>query len=200
MIISVERGTKNVDKRVIKKIEFLMSTIPKELLPQNGIPTIHVTNSLFHSYGVMYQKYSPTGEASEEEFFDFCRKQNVWAITCLQSFGNGDTYLSINDRLTKNIYARSVEHAIFHEIGHLYYYQNGIGLSSTIDTEHESLADIYANACIVNLILNYKKYSLIDTSKNYIKETVSKHVKRRVVSAKKIMEIGEKIFRKDGVL
>lgn len=199
-MIDVVAGTKNVNKNVIKKIEFLMKTIPNELVPKNGIPEIHITNSLFHSYGVMYQKYIPTGEKSEEDFFNFCREQNVWAFTCLQFYEKGDTYLSICERLNNKIYSRSVEHAIFHEIGHLYHYQNGIMLSSAIDTEHESLSDIYANACIINLIMNYKKYSLIDESKNYIKEIVHKYVKRKILSSKNMMDIGERIFRKDGVL
>lgn len=199
-MISIKNYT-NISGDIEKKIEKMLKTIPTGLIPRNGLPTIHLTNSLFHSYGIMYQKYQPSGEEEEEEFFDFCKRQNVWAFTCLQQINNGDTYLSIKERFNeKNEYFRSAEHSIFHEIGHLYYYQKGIGLSSIIDKEHETLSDIYANACILNMIKNHKEYDFFDKKRGKeIEGIVSKYsIKKN--GYKILLSTGEKIFRDIGCL
>lgn len=55
----------------VEKINRLVSTIPKSLMPKLGISSIHLTKSLFHSFCLMYNKYFPTGEKRKKIFLSF---------------------------------------------------------------------------------------------------------------------------------
>lgn len=185
-------------------IRKLLHSIPKSLIPKNGFPDFHITNSLFHSYGVMYQKYKPTGEDSEEEFYDFCKKQNVWAFSCMSTERSGDVYLGLRRRVEKNEdYVHSVEHVIFHEVGHHFYYQKGIDLTtdkSVVDFDFEHRADAYANACMLNYFqmdmkANGYYESFSERLLQIIRETTSMDIR-----ADKLLRIGENLYKKYGVL
>lgn len=182
----------------------LVNSIPKCLVPKNGIPDLNLTNSIFHSYGIMFRKYFPTGTKEEEEFFDFCRAQKTWAFSCLRLKERGDTYLSFKERLESkeknDIYKFSLEHVVFHEIGHHFYYQRGIDVSSILDVEHETLADIYANACMINFFQKNKPYNgiILPLSKRSI-EILNKETSKRIKN-EDLLKIAELIWRKYGVI
>ena len=89
----------------IEKVNKLILTIPRNLIPKRGMPSIHLTKSLFHSFCLMYGKYMPTGEKNEEEFFDFCRRHDAWAFSCMPISDSGDVYLALENRLEREFYS-----------------------------------------------------------------------------------------------
>ena len=178
----------------------LVKSIPRILKPTFGFPIINLTNSLFHSYGVMYRKYYPSGRKEEEEDFKFNMENNVWAFTANVGENKSDIYLALKQRLSSDVYNDSypsIEHVVFHEIGHQYYFSRGID-TNLFESEH--LADIYANACMINLFQNnanydgyYQKFS--ERSIKILKEST----KRKIVT-KKLLPLAELIWRKYGVI
>lgn len=180
-------------------IFMLIKSIPKILVPKNGFPNFNLTNSFFHSYGIMYTKFCPSGSKEEEEYFDFCRNNNVWAFTAYNGSKRGEVYLSLKERLEKDIYKNnpSIEHVVFHEIGHQFYYSRETDVK---EIEGESLADIYANACMINLFQKnghlgyYEKFS--DRSSEILKNI--NNGKR--IKPKNLLPVAEFIYRKYGVL
>lgn len=143
----------NVSKSPEKLIASMIETIPAKLMPENGIPKFNITNSLFHSYGVMFNEWKATGSKIEEEKFDFFRSMKVWAFSCLEKNDSGSIFLALKQRIDKRKeYKLPIELVIFHEIGHHYYYGKGVGLdlSNMIDFDHETKADIYGLACFIN--------------------------------------------------
>lgn len=182
-------------------IFMLVKSIPKILKPKNDWPTINLTNSLFHSYGVMYNKYYPSGKEEEERDFLFNMKNNVWAFTVNTGGDKSDIYLALKQRLEKTeIYGKdypSIEHVVFHEIGHQFYYSKEIN-PNMFDSEH--LADIYANACMLNLYLKNKDFNgyyheFSDRSMKILGEFKSKRIK-----TKDLLPLAEVIWRKHGVI
>ena len=184
----------NIDVNMVK---ILITSIPRNLKPKLGTPTIHLTNSLFHSFCLMYSKYPTTGDKSEEEFFDFCRKQKVWAFSCMPTKDSGDVYLALKERKNRDISFFSIEHTIFHEIGHLFHYGNGINIYGSMDVEHEALSDIYANACMINLFNKTKTNGMLskfsEKSMKILKEI-------KIKESDKLLCLAETIYRKYGVL
>lgn len=182
-------------------IFMLVKSIPKILKPKNDWPTINLTNSLFHSYGVMYNKYYPSGKEEEERDFLFNMKNNVWAFTVNTGRDKSDIYLALKQRLEKTeTYGKdypSIEHVVFHEIGHQFYYSQKIN-PNMFDSEH--LADIYANACMLNLYLKNKDFNgyyhkFSDRSMKILGEFKSKRIK-----TKDLLPLAEVIWRKYGVI
>lgn len=182
-------------------IFMLVKSIPKILKPKNGWPTINLTNSLFHSYGVMYNKYYPSGAIEEERDFLFNLKNNVWAFTVNIGNNKSDIYLALKQRLEKKeIYGKdypSIEHVVFHEIGHQFYYSHGINLNMF---DSEQMADIYANACMLNLYIKNKCFSgyYNDFSERSLK--ILEEFKSKRVKTKDLLPIAEIIWRKYGVI
>ena len=182
-------------------IFMLVKSIPKILKPKNDWPTINLTNSLFHSYGVMYNKYYPSGAIEEERDFIFNLKNNVWAFTLNIGNNKSDIYLALKQRLEKKeIYGKdhpSIEHVVFHEIGHQFYYSNGINLNMF---DSEQMADIYANACMLNLYIKNKCFRgyYNDFSERSLK--ILEEFKSKRVKTKDLLPIAEIICRKYGVI
>lgn len=182
-------------------IFMLIKSIPSNLKPNNGWPVINLTNSLFHSYGVMYRKYYASGREEEERDFIFNYKNNVWAFTVNVGNEKSDIYLALKQRIEKtDIYGKdypSIEHVVFHELGHQYYSSKFIN-KNFFDTE--LLADIYANACMINLYQKNKNFEgyyhkFSDRSLNILKETTVKKIR-----AKELLSYAEIIWRKYGVI
>lgn len=193
-------------------LHFLVSSIPRCLRPKNGFPGFYLANTLFHLYGVMYRRHNPSGMKKEEDSFDFNRKYNVWAFTlwCRRPFGEtmkGDVYLALRERVEKQEktgfeYGCTIEHVVFHEIGHQFYIGNGIvlGESDAIDFEHEFLANIYANACMINLHKKHKDYNgyyfpFPKRTKNLLEKT-----EKMKVNSKNILSVAEMIHKNEGVI
>lgn len=181
----------------VGKINKLISTIPKILLPKNGIPPIHLTKSLFHSFCLMYNEYTPTGDKKEEEFFEFCKEHGVWAFSCMPNKNAGNIYLALEKRLERDYSLFSIEHVIFHEMGHLFYYGNGVKINNSIDVNHETLSDIYANACIINIFNKGLKNGIFD---DIDKDSMKIMSELNHIKTSELLFIAESIYRKHGVL
>ena len=182
-------------------IFMLIKSIPKLLKPANGWPDINLTNSLFHSYGVMYRKYYPSGNTEEEREFLFNLKNNIWAFTKNCGKNKGDIYLALKQRLNrKEIYNGdhpSVEHVIFHEIGHQYYFSNGIDVNFF---EHEYLADIYANACMINLYQKNKNFEGYYSKFSDESLKILKAVTPKRIMPKELLKHAQKVWEEYGVI
>ena len=193
-------------------LHFLVNSIPRCLIPKNGFPDFYLANTLFHLYGVMYGRHAPSGMKKEEDTFDFNRRNNVWAFTvwCKKPFGEttkGDVYLALKERIERQKKAEigydcSIEHVVFHEIGHQFYIGKGIvlGKSAAVDFEHEYLSDIYANACMISL---HKKHAGYDGY--YFKfpertKKILKQTEKMKINSKNILAAAEMIHRKEGVI
>ena len=181
----------------VNMVKVLITSIPRDLRPKLGMPIIHLTNSLFHSFCLMYNKYPTTGSESEEKFFDFCREQKVWAFSCMPTKDCGDVYLALKERKERKISYFSIEHTIFHEVGHIFHYENGIDISGSMDVEHETLSDIYANACIINL---YNKTKTSGILSNFSEKSINILKETKVKGKVKLLNLAETIYRKQGVL
>ena len=182
-------------------IFMLIKSIPKLLKPANGWPDINLTNSLFHSYGVMYRKYYPTGRKEEEDNFKFNMENNVWAFTADIGKGKSDIYLALKQRLeNKEIYNEhypSIEHVVFHEIGHQYYFNKGINVGYF---EAEHLADIYANACMINLYQKNKNFEGYYCKFSNESLEILKAVTFRRIMPKKLLTHAQMVWEEYGVI
>ena len=182
-------------------IFMLIKSIPKLLKPANGWPDINLTNSLFHSYGVRYRKYYPSGSIEEENDFKFNMENNVWAFTLNVGPHKSDIYLALKQRLeNKDIYGEhhpSVEHVVFHEIGHQYYFNKGIDVGYF---EAEHLADIYANACMINLYQKNKNFEGYYCKFSNESLEILKAVTFRRIMPKKLLTHAQMVWEEYGVI
>lgn len=193
-------------------LHFLVGSIPRCLRPKNGFPDFYLANTLFHLYGVMYGKHAPSGMKKEEDTFDFNRKNNVWAFTvwCKKPLGEtvkGDVYLALKERIERQEktgfgYGCTIEHVVFHEIGHQFYIGNGIvlGKSAAMDFEHEHLSDIYANACMINLHKKHAGYDGYYFPFNKRTKTILEKTEKMKINGKNVLSIAEMVWRKYGVI
>ena len=186
-----------IENSYIKKIEFLISTIPKSLIPKRGIPRVRVTNSLFHSFCLMYNMYLARGIKEEEDFFVMCKRHSVWAFSCLPPGRDCDIFLALKERIERDFSIFSMEHVIFHKMGHVFYHDKGLEINGSLYLESETMADIYANACMINF---YKKTKITGLFSKF--ENISLKILENIEikDHKKLLEVAELIHRKYGVI
>lgn len=110
---------------------------------------------------------------------------------------SGDTYLALEDRLERKFSHFSIEHTIFHEIGHLFYYGKGVDVKSSIDANHETLSDIYANACMINMFNRGLKNGVFDDIK---KDSIKIMSELNSIKVSELLFTAESVHRKYGVL
>jgi hypothetical protein len=183
-----------------KMINEMIDTIPSKFIPRHGFPHFILTNSLFHSYGMMFSKYQPSGSKMEEERFDFFRSQKVWALSCLESDKQGLVLLALKQRVeNKKDYQLPIELVTFHEIGHHYYFDKNTTIEAVVDFNHEKESDIYGLACFVN-------YCNETGSNGYYEKfngkTISRLERARELglNRKNMMKVARKVIDEQGTL
>lgn len=146
------RTSINLKRKPEILIKKLVDSIPKRLVPRLGFPDFHLTNTLLHSYAVMYEKYEMVSSQEAQQNFLNYIDTDVWAFTSFKIEEHGDVYLALDTRYNGIVqYHKPIEFVVLHEIGHHWLFGR-FEQEMPSGELSENRADDYAMACFLNYV------------------------------------------------